>query len=525
MSGIEVDFLMTAYALRNDELNRLREEHQKLKNKFSKLEQEVKRLTELLQIQLDRQFGKSSEANKSSKKSAASEEGNKINVSSYTRGKKNKAGRLLDTSALPRYRIIHDLPEDKKTCSCCNNNLHLIKKEVTEQVEIIPAKFSVIEHVQMKYGCRHCEAVHIAAKPLLPIPKSIAGPSLLADIAVSKYSYHLPLYRQSKIMKQQGINIPDNTLANWMSEIGNGLRCVYEVLWVILKERYLQVDETPVKVLEPNKKGYLWTYYAPHIGTEKGLVVFEFSLTRSSSVVNERLVDFVGLLQTDGYAGYDKLHKKKNVVDLGCLSHVRRKYAAVVKITGDKDGIAGQMIERMKPLYALEARMRADTRITFRAKKNLRRRIALPLLNEIYLWLTSIKSQVPPKSKLGLAIQHTFKRWKSIINYVNHGEAEIDTNGVENKIREVALGKKNWLFMGNKSSGEIHSIFYSLIISSVLNDINPRLYIHYLISKIHDLRRGLINPVDLLPDRIDLDILRQFSREQISYARELLNTS
>jgi transposase len=505
-------------------LQQLRKEYDEVKNELSDLKQEIYRLKELLQIQQNRRFGKSKETSKPQDDNADVDE-SVITVPSYTRRKVKKNGRLLDTSDLPRYRVIHDLPEDKKICACCNNALRLLKEEITEQVEIIPAKFSVIEHVQMKYSCRHCETIHLAPKPLPPIPKSIAGPSLLADIAVSKYSHHLPLYRQSKIMMQQGINIPDNTLANWMTETGNGLRCVYEALWIILQERYLQVDETPVKVLEPEKKGYLWTYYAPHIGNEKGLVVFEFNLTRSGKVVDKRLADFTGLLQTDGYAGYNALHAKKNIADLGCLTHVRRKYMTVVKVTGDNSGIAAQMIERMKPLYALEARMRADARITFRTRKNLRRRVALPILKEIYLWVCTVRPQVPPKSKLGKAIQHTFNQWKRVINYVNHGEAEIDTNGVENKIREVALGKKNWLFIGNKDSGEIHSIFYSLIISSILNDINPRVYIHYLISKIHDLRRGTIKPVDLLPDRIDIENLGQFANEQIAFAKAILNTS
>ena len=326
-------------------------------------------------------------------------------------------------------------------------------------------------------------------------------------------------------MKQQGINIPDNTLANWLTEIGDGLRCVYDAAWIILASRYLQVDETPVKTLETNKKGYLWTYYAPHVGDKKGLVVFDFQLTRSASVVNERLKDFTGLLQTDGYAGYNHLHAKSNIVDLGCLTHARRKFIEVIKVTRDNQGIAAQMVERLKSLYALEARMRDNPRITFRTRKNLRQRIALPILKDMYQWLCGIKSQVPPKMQLGTAIQYTLNQWSRIMNYVKHGEAEIDTNGVENKIREVALGKKNWLFIGNKGSGEIHSIFYSLIISSVLNDINPRLYIHYLISKVHDLRRGLIKPIDLLPDRIDLKCLQDFSDEQIALAKSILNTT
>jgi transposase len=509
--------LMSAYTFRSVELNQLLLKCDDLQNKVSSLEEEIAELKELLRLQQQRRFGKKSEASKGNDENKEKA----ITVSAHTRTRK-KPGRLLDTKNLNRYSIVHDLPESDQVCECCKGPLHVIGRDISEQVEVIPAQYTVIEHVRMKYGCRPCQRIKMAPKPFSPIPKAIAGASLITDILVNKYQYHLPLYRQSKIMASNHINIPDNTLGNWTMKVGEGLLTLYEALWEILNASYLQVDETPIKILEPDKKGYLWTYYAPHVG--KGMVVFEMSETRSGNIANERLATFNGLLQTDGYKGYDKLRHRKGIVGLGCLSHARRKFNEVVKITGDKKGIAAEMLERMKPLYALEARMREDKR-DFRTRKRLRQRIARPITNKIYCWLRTIKNNVPPKSQLGNAIQYTLNQWKYITGYLRHGEAEIDTNKVENKIREIALGRKNWLFMHNEESGKIHALFYSLVLSSVLNEINPRVYLHYVISKIHEIRRGTVKPIDLLPDRIDIIMLQQFAEDQITLAKKLLNSS
>ena len=252
------------------------------------------------------------------------------------------------------------------------------------------------------------------------------------------------------------------------------------------------------------------------------MVAFEFSLTREGSVAAERLKTFNGLLQTDGYSGYNALRKRDGIVGFGCLSHVRRKFSEVVKISGDKHGIAAEMIDRMKPLYALEARLR-ESGANHRTRKRLRQKISRPILKEIHRWLRSIKNQVLPKSKLGHAISYTLKQWPYLIAYLRHGMAEIDTNYVENKIRDIALGKKNWLFIGNEDCGKIHALYYTLIISSIINDLNPRVYIHYILTKVHELRRGEIDPSSLLPDRIDIKKLEQFATEQIEFGKKMLS--
>jgi transposase len=529
MNRHDFEKLQKAYTLSSIAVHQLHE-------RVISLEEEILRLKELLRLQQERLFGKKSEASNSLLNSLASAledtpsrevtpEPKTTAVTSHIRRVPVRGKRQLNFNDLPRYKIVHDLSDSEKNCSCCGGTLHLIAEEKSEQLEIIPVQYCVIEHIRLKYGCRPCESIVMAPKPPAPLPKAIAGASLLTDVALNKYQYHLPLYRQSKIIQSYGITISDKTLANWVMTSGDALLNIYEAMWIILKRRYLQVDETPVKVLETNKKGYVWTYFAPNVG--KGLVVFEFSLTREGAVADKRLKTFNGLLQTDGYSGYTALRKRDGIVGFGCFSHARRKFSEVVKISGDKNGIAADMIERMKPLYALEARLR-EANADHRTRKRLRQKVARPILKDIHRWLNSIKDKVLPKSKLGNAIHYTLKQWPYLIAYLRHGMAEIDTNYVENKIRDIALGKKNWLFIGNEDCGRIHALWYTLITSAIINDLNPRVYIHYLLTKVHELRRGEINPLTLLPDRIDIKELERFSAEQIEFGKKMLaafNTS
>lgn len=322
--------LQEAYALRGVEIHQLHE-------RVTSLEEENARLKELLRLQQERLFGKKSEISSSilnpATKPASLSPPKTTVVMSHTRQIPPRGNRKFNSDLLPKYTVIHDLSDDKKDCACCGKAMHMIGQDKSEQLEIIPVQYCLIEHIRLKYGCRPCDSIVMSPKPAAPIPKAIAGASLLTDVILNKYQYHLPLYRQSKIMKSHHMIIPDKTLANWVMASGDALLKIYEAMWIILQRRYLQIDETPVKVLETNKKGYVWAYFAPNV--HKGLVVFEFSLTRESSVVENRLKTFKGLMQTDGYAGYDSSRKRDDITGFGCFSHARRKFSEVVKISGD----------------------------------------------------------------------------------------------------------------------------------------------------------------------------------------------
>ena len=491
------------------------------KNKLTNLEEEVARLKEQINLMQHQIFGKKSEVHVG--EPINSEDPELQVVSAYTRQKGKKSrGRTIDTSTLLRHRIYHDLPESEQTCKVCNNHLIKIGEYISEQLEIIPAKIYVVEHVRYKYSCPCCKILIMAPKPQAPIPKSLAGGSLITEIIVNKYQYHLPLYRQSKMLASYNVLIPDNTLGNLVMLSGEGLMPIYEACWkTITSSDYLQADETPVKILKPNKKGYLWTYYAPLVG--KGLVVYELALSRESEVAQQRLANFKGLLQTDGYSGYNGLRDREDITGFSCMSHGRRKFDAVLKITKNKDGIAAEAINRLKPIYALEKKMR-DAGVSFHTRKRLRQKYAKPLLDELHIWLKQIKPKVLPKSKLMVAISYMLNQWPYLNAYLRHGKVEIDNNWIENKNRPVALGRRNWLFMGNKNSGTINAMWYTLVQSALLNNLNPRVYIHYLLTQIHAIRKNSVDIATLLPHTIDHAILQNFAKEQMVLTQELFNS-
>ena len=414
------------------------------------------------------------------------------NVSGYTRKNKTKInGRLLDTSKLPRHTFYHQLPESEQSCKICNHLLTKVGQDISEQLEVLPLRLYVAEHVRYKYACRSCETIKMTPK--------------------------------SKILANYGAMIPDNTLGQLVIQSGTGFLPVLEEAWkALLTASYLQVDESPVKILKPEKTGYLWIYFAPHIG--KGLVMFELSLTRSRKLAENRLEKFKGILQADGYNGYQSLRKRDGIIGVGCLSHARRKFIEVFKVTNNPDGLAAQMIAKLNPLYTLETKLR-ELGASFRTRKRLRQKQAWPILKSIYPWLKQQLKNVPPKSKLGLAIKYMLNQWPYLIAYLRHGSVEIDTNLVENNIRPTALGKRNWLFMGHEDSGKIHALWYSLVLSAMINGLNPRIYIHYLLTQIHNIRSGKVTPASLLPHTIECEKLQNFADQQIALAKLVLDSS
>src|SRR5215216_58617 len=490
------------------------------------LKAEIVALQEKLKLAQDKEFGKSSERSSPPPPLLDSldktEDGEKTSVSGYIRKKKNKArGKTTDLSQLPCFQILHDLAIDAKNCSCCQKPLVLLGQETSKKLEVIPQKLFVAEHVYYKYTCRSCETIVESKREKSAIPKALAGDSLIAEILENKYQHHLPLYRQSQILENHGIRISDNTLSNWVMQTGENLLPLYTALWkAILSARYLQVDETPVKILKPDKKGYLWTYFAPRVGA--GLVIFEASLSRSGEIAKKRLEPFSGLLQTDGYNGYQALRNREGIRAFGCLSHARRKFNEVITVSGDTNGIAFEMVERLKPLYLLEEKMR-KAKYPPGARKKFRQKIARPILKSIHSWLLELAPQVPIKSKLGHAIAYTLKQWPFITHYLRHGWVEIDTNWVENQIRPIAIGKKNFLFMSHEQSATIHALFYSLVLSAILNKLSPRLYLHFLLSQVHLIRQRKVDPYLLLPHIVEKALLKKFAESNLQFSKSVLN--
>lgn len=488
-------------------INFLALEKENLEQNLAEAERKIRWFEDQIKLGKQRRFGRKTESNLVQLTlfdgilEATEEKPNPPKVQTITYNRCYNQGRKIDTSKLERERIVHDLTAEEKTCKCCGKDLEKIGEDVSEQLEYIPATVKVIEHVRPKYTCRSCATIKMAEKTEAPIAKCLAGASLITEVIVKKYDQHLPLYRQAKIFLQDGINIPANTLGNWVMQAGSLLLPLQKALWQQLeKTNILQADETPVQLLSLNKKGYMWAYHS--LVKENRFILFEYNNTRSGEVVTNRLKNYQGYLQSDGYAGYNKLRQQSGVIAIGCWAHCRRHFADVIKIGGS--GKATEAIKYIASLYALEREAKA---LSCAARKELRQEKAKPILQDIKLWLDQTEFEVPPQSAIGKAIAYAKSQWPYLAAYAEHGEPEIDNNLVENQIRPFALGRKNWLFLGNEKSANIASLLYSLIQTCKLNDINPRAYLSYVLKQVHKLRRYQIDPVSLLPQFIDKNLL------------------
>ena len=424
-------------------------------------------------------------------------------VAAYTRTTKPKTGRNIDTSKLPREIVIHELSKVEKHCSCgCGIGLVKIGEERSEQLEYIPGSLKVIENVTYKYVCRSCEKFVSANKPEMPIAKSMAAPSLITEVIIKKFEYHLPFYRQAKMFSKDGIEIAANTIGNWYMQAGEILAPLDQALkQQIAQASVLQADETTVKILQKDIKGYMWCYHGCDPGNR--FVYFEYNDSRGGKVVSNTLQDFQGILQTDAYSGYNTLRFKENVINLGCWAHARRKFAEVIKISKSA-GKAHEMIKLIAKLYKIESDAHTK-KLSFSARQLLRQELAPPILEKINTLIT--ETIAPAQSALGKAITYTKNQWEYLTRYVNYGNAEIDNNWIENEIRPFALGRKNWLFIGNERSAHVASLFYSIIQTCRMNKIDPRKYLIYVMFNAGKMRRKEIDPATLLPQFIDKQLL------------------
>ena len=286
----------------------------------------------------------------------------------------------------------------------------------------------------------------------------MATPSLIAEVIIKKYEHHLPWYRQSQIFAQDGLDIPANTIGNWFLQSGE----VVAPLGIALKDqinntRVLQADETPVKVLENNIRGYMWGYHS--LQPNNRFVLFEYNDSRSGKVASYNLEKYSGILQTDGYSGYNELRSRSNVISIGCWAHCRRYFTDVIKISSS-NGKAHEVVKWISKLYQIESTAREQD-LSFAARRELRQTQAPPILRKIHELLTN--TVPPPKSALGKAISYALNHWEYLTRYLEYGEAEIDNNLMENLIRPFAVGKKNWLFLGNVEAAKTAALFYSLL--------------------------------------------------------------
>ena len=358
-----------------------------------------------------------------------------------------------------------------------------IGEEITEELEYEPGKLFVRRYVRPKYVVPDTKDIIIAPMAERPLPKAIAGPGLLAQIIIDKYVDHLPLYRQMERFKREGIHIAYSTIGDW---IKNGCTLIdplgQALLKLILESDYLHADETPAKVLDKNKKGtthrgYYWVYH----NSIDGLVWFDYQESRGREGPIEILKDFKGYLQTDGYGVYDFFKEKEDIAVLHCMAHARRKFFEAKD--NDKD-TAEYALEKIRLLYDIE-RQAKEYQLDAEQILELRQREAVPLLKSLGTWMKAAYIKSLPKSAIGKALGYSIQRWPELMLYATDPKLNIDNNPVENSIRPVAIGRKNYLFAGSHEAAARSAMLYSLMGTCKLHGINPFIWLRDVLQRIN----------------------------------------
>lgn len=403
---------------------------------------------------------------------------------------------------LPREVIRHE-PGD--ACGKCGGTLRAIGEDVAELLEYVPASFKVIRHVRPKMACACCQSITQVEAPSRPIARGLAGPGLLAHVLVSKYADHLPLYRQSGIYERQGVQLERSTLADWVGHAAALLEPLAGAIerHVMAGEK-IHADDTPVPVLQPGRKttktGRLWTYVRddrPAAGNSPPAVWMRYTPDRKGEHPARHLAHYRGILQADGYAGFDALYERGGITEAACWAHVRRKFYDISQASASP--IADEAIKRIGELYEIESRIRGRPP---NERQQIRELEAAARLTALREWLTATLSQVSAKSAIAVAIRYALTRWPALDHYASDGRIEIDNNAAERSIRDVALGRKNYLFAGSDAGGDRAATIYSLLGTAKLNGVDPERYLREVLTRIAD---HPINRIDeLLPWNLEL---------------------
>ena len=381
-----------------------------------------------------------------------------------------RTGRQPLPSELPRIEHRHE-PESCE-CADCGKNLVLVREDISEQLDVEPARFFVHRHIRPQYACRACETITAAPAPPAIIDGGMAAPGLLAWVAISKFADHLPLYRLEQIAARQGVPLARSTMAEWVGQIGVALQPLSDRLAELLRQRsILHADETPVRQLDPGqgktRTAYLWAYRSNNLDTGPPIAVFDYQISRAGSHARAFLAGWQGHLMVDDYGGYKAMFGH-GITELACMAHVRRKFFDLHAANGSP--IAAEAIHRIAALYAIE-QLVADGTVIEREK--LRQEKAKPLMEEWHGWLMTTRMTVANGSATAKAIDYALKRWPALIRYVESGALPIDNNPVENMIRPIAVGKKNWMFTGSERAGRRAAAIQSLLATAKLNGLEP----------------------------------------------------
>jgi len=435
--------------------------------------------------------------------------------------KKNGHGRKPLPASLPRKRVLHDVELEQLPCPDCGTVRIKIGEEVREQLEYVPASLIVLQHVRPKYACEPCEGnVTIAERFPEPIEKGLPGPGLLAQVIVSKYADHLPLYRQERIFARQGVELSRQTTCGWMAVSAELLAPICQaMLRRVLQSRVIQTDDTPVKVQDPRtgtmSTGRLWAYLGDW---SHPFIVYDYTPDRSAEGPRRILADFrTGFLQADAYSAYDQIHAR-GILEVGCMAHARRKFdeakttdpprahaalawiARLYQIEREAKEEVAEAIERLTrgdPLDAVERVIR-EQRLAEEITQGLRQEQSRPVAEKFGQWLETTAGSVLPKSPIGEAISYARSHWAALTRYLDFGFLSIDNNAAERALRPVAVGRKNWLHLGSDKGGRTAAVLMSLVQSCRALKVEPFAYLRDILERVSTHPASRI--AELLPD-------------------------
>lgn len=390
-------------------------------------------------------------------------------------------GRMALPEHLRRQTIIIEPEEDVSDCV-------VIGEDITEVLDLIPAEFYVKRYVRRKYARPNVEGIVMGLLPDRVVDKGIPSEGVVAQMMMDKYVFALPLNRQIDKFRRLGVNLPASTASDWLIKGWRHLAPLWELLKVlVINQKYIQADESPLKVLDRNHKngihkGYMWVYNAP----VDNLVLFDYRKGRDSSGPRAMLKEYVGILQTDGYSVYEKLFgSHPHIILIYCMAHARRKFVDALKDDKEK---AGYVLERMQLLYVLEQEMREE-QLSWEERTAKRQEKAVPVLQELKAWMKAQLVEARPTSPLGKAIGYTLPRWEGLSAYAKHGQVEIDNNLAENAIRPMAIGRKNFLFAGSHQAAEMTAAMYSFMASCKKNGVDEFEWLKDVFTRIQSHKR------------------------------------
>lgn len=401
-------------------------------------------------------------------------------------------GRMKLPESLRREEIIIEPTEDI-------TGHRLMGSEVTEVLDYEPGELFVKKYVRHKYSGPGNEGVLIGELPARPIDKLMAGEGLLAQIVIDKYVDHLPLYRQMQRFERNGLKLPYSTLTDWVSSTCTLIEPLFEALKKeVLKGDYLHVDETPIKVMDKDKqgtthRGYYWVYQ----NSRDKIVFFDYQQGRGREGPEGILEHFQGYLQTDGYAAYDSFEKREGITLINCMAHARRMFTEALNNDEER---ASHALSEIQKLYAIERSCKEEELDTENARIR-RQEQSTPILIDLSKWMKEQYTRVTPKSAIGKALAYSIERWERLSLYTSDGKLNIDNNPVENSIRPIALGRKNYLFAGSHEAAKRSAMLYSLLGTAKMNSVEPYQWLKTTLCKIssHPINRI----AELLPDAIN----------------------